>query len=35
MLQKKMLLKKYHVRFILHLALAAEGYIWEKAIILL
>ena len=32
---KKLLLKKCHVRFILHFALAFEGYIWEKAIILL
>ena len=32
---KKLLLKKCHVRFILHLALASDGYIWEKAIILL
>ena len=35
MLPKKLLLKKFHVRFILHFALAAEGYKWEKAIILL
>ena len=34
MLQKKFLLQKCHVRFILHFVLASEGYIWEKAIIL-
>ena len=32
---KKLLLRKCHVRFILHFALAAEAYIWEKGIILL
>ena len=35
MLQKKLLLQKCHVRFILYFVLASEGYIWEKAIILL
>ena len=35
MLQKKLLLQKCHVRFILHFVLASEGYIWEKAIMLL
>ena len=34
MLQKKLLLQKCHVRFILHFVLAFESYIWEKAIIL-
>ena len=32
---KKLLLRKRHVRFTLHFALAAEGYIWGKGIILL
>ena len=32
---KKLLLKKCHVRFIFHFHLAAEDYIWGKAIILL
>ena len=35
MLEKKLLLRKCHVRFIHHFALAAEGYIWDKGIILL
>ena len=32
---KTLILKKCHARFILHFVLAAEGYIWEKAEILL
>ena len=35
MLQKHVILKKCNVGLFLHFALAGEGYIWEKAIILL